>query len=238
MQMSGEYTITATRQQVWDALNDPEALKQSIPGCDSIERNDDNELTATVTAKVGPVKAKFQGVVRLSDLNPPISYRISGEGKGGAAGFAKGGAEVQLDEADGGQATLLKYAVDASVGCKLAQIGARLIDSTAKKLAAEFFENFATYVVANAPAERPDAAMAPSPTPEATQKAIPETVGTPVPMNKTDEFDTHTEETVMSKTPEGVPEENVYNGTHWMVYLTIIASIAGIAALLLTSWAR
>ena len=134
---------------VWDALNDPVALRQCIPGCETIERQSETELTATVTAKVGPVKAKFQGVVRLSDLDPPKSYRISGEGKGGAAGFAKGGAIVELVETEGGQATLLSYAVDANVGGKLAQIGARLIDSTAKKLAGEFFETFAGVVVAS-----------------------------------------------------------------------------------------
>ena len=150
MEMSGEYAIAAPRQLVWDALNDPEALRQCIPGCETIERQSETELTATVTAKVGPVKAKFQGVVRLSDLDPPKSYRISGEGKGGAAGFAKGGATVELVETEGGQATLLSYAVDANVGGKLAQIGARLIDSTAKKLAGEFFETFAGVVVARA----------------------------------------------------------------------------------------
>lgn len=140
MEMKGEYTIPAPRQQVWAALNDIEILKQAIPGCDSMNRLSDNEIEAVVTAKVGPVKASFKGAVTLSDLDPPNAYTIRGEGKGGVAGFAKGGAKVRLSDALGG--TLLSYDVDAAVGGKLAQIGARLIDSTAKKLADEFFERF------------------------------------------------------------------------------------------------
>lgn len=144
MEMSGEYKINASRQQVWDALNDPEILKQSIPGCEEIEQSSPTQLSAKVTAKVGPVKAKFAGEVELSDLDPPNGYRISGEGKGGAAGFAKGGANVMLEE--DGEGTILKYQVDAQVGGKLAQLGARLIDGTAKKMASQFFENFAAAV--------------------------------------------------------------------------------------------
>jgi carbon monoxide dehydrogenase subunit G len=161
MEMSGEYRIEAPRDKVWDALNDPEILKQAIPGCDEIQRLSDTELTAKVTAKVGPVKASFTGQVTLSDLDPPNSYRISGEGKGGAAGFAKGGANVSL-EADG-DATILKYEVDATVGGKLAQLGARLIDGTAKKMAGEFFSNFAEVVGGPAP----EAAAAPAAAPAA-----------------------------------------------------------------------
>ncbi|MDH3737681.1 MAG: carbon monoxide dehydrogenase subunit G [Alphaproteobacteria bacterium] len=157
MEMSGEYRIEASREKVWDALNDPEILKQSIPGCEEINQLSDTEMTAKVTAKVGPVKASFTGQVMLSDLDPPNSYRISGEGKGGAAGFAKGGANVRL-EADG-DATVLKYDVDATVGGKLAQLGARLIDGTAKKMAGEFFSNFAE-IVSEGPA--PEAAAAPA----------------------------------------------------------------------------
>jgi len=160
MEMSGEYRIGAPREKVWQALNDPEVLKQAIPGCQEIERLSDTELAAKVTAKVGPVKANFTGQVTLSDLDPPNSYRISGEGKGGAAGFAKGGANVRL-EADG-DATVLKYDVDATVGGKLAQLGARLIDGTAKKMAGEFFGNFAEIVGGPAPAEAPAAAAAPA----------------------------------------------------------------------------
>ena len=140
MEMKGEYTIPAPRQQVWAALNDIEILKQAIPGCDSMNRLSDNEIEAVVTAKVGPVKASFKGAVTLSDLDPPNAYTIRGEGKGGVAGFDKGGAKVRLSDALVG--TLLIYDVDYAVGGKLAQIGARLIDSTAKKLADEFFERF------------------------------------------------------------------------------------------------
>ena len=154
MEMSGEQIIAAPRQTVWDALNDPEVLKACIPGCDSLEKTSDAEMKATVTTKVGPVKAKFKGEVTLSDIDPPNGYRISGEGKGGAAGFAKGGAQVTLsDSEDGG--TVLHYTVDATVGGKLAQIGSRLIDATAKKLSGEFFAAFADHV-AVAPDEGPE----------------------------------------------------------------------------------
>ncbi len=141
MKMSGEELIPAPRERVWAALNDPEVLKQAIPGCEKIEKTSPTAMTATVVAKVGPVKAKFGGNVTLSKLNPPESYHIAGEGKGGAAGFAKGAAEVRLAEAEGG--TLLSYDVDARVGGKLAQIGNRLIDSSARKMAADFFKRFA-----------------------------------------------------------------------------------------------
>ena len=130
MEMTGEYRIPASREQVWAALNDPEILKASIPGCESLERTGENGFTAAVVAKVGPVRARFTGAVTLQDLDPPNGYTISGEGKGGAAGFAKGDARVRLAE-DGG-ATLLSYEVTANVGGKLAQLGSRLIDGTAK----------------------------------------------------------------------------------------------------------
>ena len=148
MEMTGEYRIEASRQKVWDALNDPEILKQSIPGCEEIERISDTELAAKVVAKVGPVKAKFSGQVTISDLDPPNSYRISGEGKGGAAGFAKGGANISLKS--DGEATVVNYEVDATGGGKLAQLGARLIDGTAKKMAGDFFKNFAEVVTEDA----------------------------------------------------------------------------------------
>jgi carbon monoxide dehydrogenase subunit G len=147
MDMTGEYLIAAPREAVWKALNDPEVLKQCIAGCDEMEKTSDTEFTAKVTAKVGPVRAKFGGAVTLSDIDPPNGYTISGEGTGGAAGFAKGGAKVELI-ADG-DGTLLKYTVDATVGGKLAQIGSRLIDSTAKKYAKDFFSCFAEKVVAS-----------------------------------------------------------------------------------------
>ena len=157
MDMTGEYRIAASRDAVWRALNDPEVLKQVIPGCDEIEKTSDTEFAAKVTAKVGPVKAKFSGAVTLSDLDPPNGYTISGEGTGGAAGFAKGGAQVTLEE--DGDGTLLKYTVNATVGGKLAQIGSRLIDSTSKKMAKEFFTNFALVVGGD---EAPAAAETPT----------------------------------------------------------------------------
>jgi carbon monoxide dehydrogenase subunit G len=141
MKMTGEEIIAAPRQVVWDALNDPDVLKQCITGCEEIKKKSDTELEAKVTAKVGPVKASFVGAVKLSKLNPPRSYVISGEGKGGVAGFAKGGATVQLSDTAEGH-TKLSYDVDAQVGGKLAQIGSRLIDSTAKKMATDFFKKF------------------------------------------------------------------------------------------------
>lgn len=141
MKMTGEEVIAAPRQAVWDALNDPEILKQAITGCQEIKKKSDTQFEAKVTAKVGPVKASFIGDVKLSKLNPPRSYVISGEGKGGVAGFAKGGATVRLSDT-GDSATKLSYDVDAQVGGKLAQIGSRLIDSTAKKMAADFFKKF------------------------------------------------------------------------------------------------
>jgi carbon monoxide dehydrogenase subunit G len=146
MEMTGEYVIPASRAAVWAALNDVEVLKAAIPGCDEIKRLSDTEIEATVTAKIGPVKASFRGLVTLSDLDPPNGYRIRGEGKGGAAGFAKGGAKVRLEDVEGG--TRLSYIVDAAVGGKIAQIGGRLIDSAAKKLADSFFAELSRLVAA------------------------------------------------------------------------------------------
>ncbi|PLX38134.1 MAG: carbon monoxide dehydrogenase [Hyphomicrobiales bacterium] len=144
MEMTGEYRIAAPRETVWKALNDPEILAASIPGCKELEQVADNEMTATVVAKVGPVKATFKGHVTLGDIVPPESYTISGEGKGGVAGFAKGGADVHL--AEDGEGTILTYTAKAQVGGKLAQLGSRLIDSTAKKMADEFFSKFSEIV--------------------------------------------------------------------------------------------
>ena len=145
MQMNDSQRIPASKTKVWEALNDPAVLKQCIPGCQSLEMSSPTEMTATVVIKVGPVKATFGGKVTLSDLDPPNSYRISGEGNGGIAGFAKGGATVRL-EAESPDITILHYDVDAQIGGKLAQLGGRLIDSTAKKLAGEFFTSFAEVV--------------------------------------------------------------------------------------------
>jgi uncharacterized protein len=150
MDMTGEYRIPAPRQRVWEGLNDPEVLKSAIPGCQTIEKVSDTEFTAKVLAAVGPVKAAFGGKVVLSDLEPPQSYTISGEGNGGVAGFAKGSAKVNLDEE--GAETVLHYAVQAHVGGKLAQIGSRLIDSVARKMAQQFFERFVAAVAPQPPA--------------------------------------------------------------------------------------
>jgi uncharacterized protein len=144
MTMNGEVQLAAPREVVWTKLNDPEVLKVSIPGCEELERTEDNGFRATVKVKVGPVSARFKGRVTLSDLDPPNGYRINGEGEGGVAGFAKGGASVKLAEKDGG--TLLNYEVEAQIGGKLAQLGQRLINGTSKKLADEFFANFAKAV--------------------------------------------------------------------------------------------
>jgi uncharacterized protein len=147
MQMNESQRVPASQDTVWAALNNPEILKRCIPGCQSLEMTSPTDMTATVVVKVGPVKATFSGKVTLSDLDPPNGYRIAGEGSGGVAGFAKGGASVTL-EPDGDDATNLRYVVDAQIGGKLAQLGSRLIDSTAKKLAGEFFQNFAAAVAA------------------------------------------------------------------------------------------
>ncbi len=150
MEMSGENRIPASQEKVWAALNDPAILKASIPGCQSLEKTSDTEMTATVLAKVGPVKATFKGNVTLSNIDPPNGYTISGEGKGGVAGFAKGGADVALRP--DGDGTVLAYKVNAQVGGKLAQIGARLIDATAKQMADQFFAAFAANVAGPPPA--------------------------------------------------------------------------------------
>ncbi len=141
MDMSDSRRIEAPRKVVWAALNDPEVLRACIPGCESINKLSDAEMEATVVLKIGPVKASFGGKVNLSNLDPPRGYTITGEGQGGVAGHARGGADIRLEAA--GEATILHYDVKAEVGGKIAQLGSRLIDSTAKKLAGEFFEKFA-----------------------------------------------------------------------------------------------
>lgn len=143
MDMSGSARIEAPIDRVWVALNDPEILRQAIPGCESLEKTSDTDLVAKVVLKIGPIKARFEGAVTLDNLNPPTSYTITGAGKGGIAGFAKGGADVSLAP-DGPDATILSYDIRAEVGGKIAQLGSRLIDSTAKKLAGEFFTRLGT----------------------------------------------------------------------------------------------
>ncbi len=160
MDMTGEYRIRASRQKVWDALNDPEILKQCIAGCEEMDKTSDTEFTARVHTRIGPVSAKFTGKVELSEIDPPNGYRISGEGQGGVAGFAKGGAAVKLAE-DSGE-TVLTYEANATVGGKLAQIGSRLIDATAKKMAGDFFARFAEVVGGPAPGPAEAGADAPA----------------------------------------------------------------------------
>src|SRR5687767_1540004 len=144
MVMTGEQQLAAPREKVWAMLNDPAVLKACIPGCETLDVIGENEFQAVATNKIGPVKARFKGKVRLSDINPPTSYKISGEGDGGVAGFAKGGASVSLSDKDGG--TLLTYNVEAQIGGKLAQLGQRLVNGAAKKLADDFFVRFANAV--------------------------------------------------------------------------------------------
>jgi carbon monoxide dehydrogenase subunit G len=160
MEMTGEYRIAAPREQVWAALNNPEILREAIPGCEELKAHSPTELEAAAKAKIGPVSARFKGKVVLSNLNPPESYTLTGEGTGGAAGFAKGEAQVTLVP-DGGE-TILRYAVKASVGGKLAQVGQRLIDGAARKMADEFFDRFAS--LAGGKVE-PEATDTPSPAP-------------------------------------------------------------------------
>lgn len=173
MEMSGQKLIPETRETVWKALNDPEILRNCVPGCQTLHKTSETEMEATASIRVGPVSAKFGGKISLSELNPPESYRITGEGQGGVAGFAKGSAFISLDEVEGG--TMLNYRVDAQVGGKLAQLGGRLIDATAKKMSEAFFEKFAAEIRRQYHAEGSSAqATAPqssSPQPAATPAA-------------------------------------------------------------------
>lgn len=164
MEMTGEQRIPAPRSTVWNALNDPEILRQSIPGCEEVRKVSDTEFEATVTAKVGPVSARFKGKVTLSDIDAPNGYTITGEGQGGVAGFGKGGAKVTL--LDDGPDTLLNYSASAQVGGKLAQIGSRLVDAAARKMADDFFSRFGVIVAEQVAAAVP-AGEIPAPRPAA-----------------------------------------------------------------------
>jgi uncharacterized protein len=151
MTMTGEATLPAPRPKVWALLNDPDVLKACIPGCQSLERVGDHGFAAVARVKIGPVAATFKGKVQISDIVPDVGYTIVGEGEGGVAGFAKGGAKVSLADAEGG--TVLSYAVEAQVGGKIAQLGSRLIDGVAKSMADKFFSSFAEAAARFAPAE-------------------------------------------------------------------------------------
>ncbi len=155
MTMTGAVALPAGRSRVWEALNDPAILKQSIPGCQELDKVSDTEFAATAKVAVGPVKATFKGKVQLSDIEPSVGYTITGEGQGGVAGFAKGGANVRLEDAEGG--TRMTYDVEAQIGGKLAQLGGRLINGVAKKMADEFFANFANALAATESADAPPA---------------------------------------------------------------------------------
>ncbi|MBB4285058.1 CoxG family protein [Roseospira goensis] len=170
MEFSGEYRIPASRPVVWDALNDPEVLKGCIDGCESLEKVSDTELKARVKAKVGPVSARFNGMVTLSEIQAPESYVISGQGQGGAAGFVKGSARVTLTEADGETATVLRYESTATVGGKLASVGGRLVQGVANKTADDFFRCLSERVGAPAPE-----AVAPGPA-QPVGEAVPATL--------------------------------------------------------------
>lgn len=208
MDMKGEYLIPAPRAAVWDALNDLDILKAAIPGCDTINRLSPTEIEATVTAKIGPVKASFKGLVTLSDITPAEGYTIRGEGKGGAAGFAKGGAIVKLADAPGG--TTLSYDVDASVGGKLAQIGGRLIDSTAKKLADDFFAKFSGLVVSKL-----DNALLPD-TPSSKAESVVET-----PM-------TQPESSANVRPPLKIDQPEYNTAVLWVFGALVVAMVVGL----------
>lgn len=172
MDMTGEVIISAPRIKVWAALNDPEFLKASIPGCESMSRDGDTSFIAKVVAKIGPVKASFTGKVTLADINPPQGYILNGEGQGGAAGFAKGSAKVQLTEQDP-DTTILAYTVSAQVGGKLAQIGSRLVDSAAKKMADDFFARFAAGLIEQKKTDPASTSSVQKPTLAATELVLP-----------------------------------------------------------------
>jgi carbon monoxide dehydrogenase subunit G len=205
MDLKGEYRITASRERVWAMLNDAAVLRECIPGCESLEGSAADGFAARVTTKVGPVKATFNGAVTLSNVNPPESYTISGEGKGGVAGFAKGGADVHL-AADGAD-TVLTYTVHAQVGGKLAQLGSRLIDSTAKKLADEFFASFAEKAGA-APegvimAGQPAAGVPVAPAPPLQPSVVPPHHGPAAAVHAVEEVAHEVEEEVEAKAAMG-----------------------------------
>ena len=202
MELEGKYNLKADREQVWSALNDPSILQQCIPGCETLTKDSDTNFSASVVAKVGPVKAKFSGEVELTELSPPSSYKISGEGKGGAAGFASGSADVKLVETDEG-GTVLSYTVNAQVGGKLAQIGSRLIDSTAKKLSREFFDKFTELV---------DGGADPSPTAVDSSDSMTEQENGDIMEN------------------DHKSEENVYPSTHWTIWVLGLISIGTLVA--------
>lgn len=218
MDMSGEQRIEAPRDVVWAALNDPDILRKCIPGCQELDKHSDTEMTAVAVIKVGPVSAKFQGAVTLSDLDPPNGYRITGEGQGGVAGFAKGSAEVGLT-ADG-DATILRYSVSAQIGGKLSQLGGRLIDMTARKMSDAFFKRFAEEIAAGTATRRP------------TAQEISGTVQTASqPARSTARSADHRPRLEVSP---GFPVAAPAPATSWMSWLNIAVLVAAIIAIAAT----
>ena len=204
MDLTGEYRIEAPRAAVWAALNNPEILKSCIPGCEELNKTTDTEFVARVVVKIGPLKAGFGGKVTLSDLDPPNGYTITGEGQGGAAGFAKGGAKVRLESVDGGAATVLHYSADAQIGGKLAQIGSRLVEGSARKLADEFFADFAARAVE---------AASSAPAPAAAMPAIEAVAAAPAPAELVPN---------PSALPAPAPSSGGLSPWIWIIGLTII----------------
>jgi carbon monoxide dehydrogenase subunit G len=206
MDMSGERRIPAARQRVWDALNDPEMLRAAIPGCESVTRTADDAFEAKLALKIGPMAAKFGAKVKLENINAPVSYTIAGEGNGGAMGFAKGGADVALEEL-GPEETMLRYTVKAQVGGKMAQLGARLIDSTAKQMSDQFFDRFAAALTPAAPvAEAAPVTAAAAPAPRAPITA-------PAGISILD---------LLPEAPLGIPLLAWVGGAVWLVILALM----------------
>lgn len=216
MEMKGEYRIAAPRERVWAALNDPEVLKASIPGCEELEKTSETEMAAKVRAKVGPVSARFAGKVTLSEVDPPNGYRIDGEGTGGAAGFAKGGATVSLEEDSGD--TVLRYDVNATVGGKLAQIGSRLIDSTAKKMADDFFKRFSDLAAGGTEAQA--AETAPQTRPQPQEESMAQTEPTKV-QQQASEAEPQASATTSPETPPAAANDEQPGGVNWIMWGTI-----------------
>jgi carbon monoxide dehydrogenase subunit G len=205
MDMSGERRIPAARTRVWDALNDPEMLRAAIPGCESVTRTADDAFEAKLALKIGPMAAKFGAKVKLENIDAPASYTITGEGNGGAMGFAKGGADVALEEL-GPEETMLRYTVKAQVGGKMAQLGARLIDSTAKQMSDQFFDRFAAALTPPAPTEE----AAPAATaPAAPRAPITAPAGISI-------FD------LLPEAPLGIPLLAWAGGAIWIVILALM----------------
>jgi uncharacterized protein len=216
MEMTGEFRIPAPRERVWHGLNDPEILKQAIPGCETIEKVSDTEFTAKVVAKVGPVKATFGGKVNLTDLDPPKAYTISGEGTGGVAGFAKGSAKVSLDE--DGDATVLHYEVQAHVGGKLAQIGSRLIDATSRKMADDFFAHFAAAVA-------PEQAQPPLPEAAAANGQAAQVAGVAIEPTPAERETAIADSTPTGSPPTGSTPTGRLRPAVWVTGLTAIIAL-------------